>query len=241
MKTQIHADVEQYYGEILSGKNDLKTTACCAAESPKPLIASTLKKVPSEILEKFYGCGTPFPSSLEAQTVVDLGSGSGRDCYVLSALVGAQGRVIGIDMTENQLAVARKHVGTFTESLGYRSPNMEFRHGYIEDLVSADIPDQTADVIISNCVINLSPRKDLVLAEAFRVLKPGGELYFSDVYSSRRLPDLQRNEALISERMEPDPACPFSLKSSFPKREPLLSTRLRASSSLVLKTESVTV
>lgn len=200
MKTQTHHDVETYYGEILGGHKDLKTSACCAAEAPPPRLAAALRKVPLEIQERFYGCGAPFPSSLEGLAVLDLGSGSGRDCYLLSELVGEKGRVIGIDMTSSQLALARRHVEGFTKALGYGQPNMDFRQGLIEDLAAADVASGSIDVLISNCVINLSPRKDLVLAEAFRVLKPGGELYFSDVYASRRLPaEVQKDPILVGE------------------------------------------
>jgi ubiquinone/menaquinone biosynthesis C-methylase UbiE len=200
MKTRTHDDVQAYYGHILSGKNDLKTTACCAAASPPAHIAAALRKVPEEIQSKFYGCGTPFPSSVKDLTVLDLGSGTGRDCYVLSQLVGEQGRVVGVDMTENQLAVAKKHVEAFTKGIGFKKPNMDFRLGLIEDLASADISDSSMDLVISNCVVNLSPRKDLVLREIFRVLKPGGELYFSDVFASRRLSsEVQKDPVLVGE------------------------------------------
>jgi SAM-dependent methyltransferase len=100
-------------------------------------------------------------------------------------------------MTENQLAVAKKHVEDFTKNIGYKKPNMEFRMGLIEDLASADVADNSMDLVISNCVVNLSPRKDLVIREIFRVLKPGGELYFSDVYASRRLPPEGQNDPVL--------------------------------------------
>jgi len=117
-----------------------------------------------------------------------LGSGSGRDCYVASQLVGETGKVIGIDMTKEQLDTARSHVEDFTHKMGYSKPNIEFVHGYIEEISKAGVAKNSVDLIISNCVINLSPRKDLVLQECYDVLRDGGEMYFSDVYCDRRLP-----------------------------------------------------
>lgn len=92
------------------------------------------------------------------------------------------------------LQVARKHVESFAKSLGYRQPNLRFVQGHIEYLDKAGIADGSVDIVVSNCVINLSPDKERVLKEAYRVLAPGGELYFSDVYSSRRLSEKARKD-----------------------------------------------
>lgn len=184
---KIRSDVQNYYGQILRNTQDLKTSACCAGEKVPEVFQTILAKIPLEIRQRFYGCGTPFPSSLEGCCVLDLGCGAGRDVYVLSELVGAKGSVMGIDMTENQLNVAKHYEKEFSASLGYKQSNMEFRLGYMEDLAALDIADNSVDVVVSNCVFNLSPRKDLVLAEIARVLKPGGELFFSDVFVDRRL------------------------------------------------------
>jgi SAM-dependent methyltransferase len=132
--------------------------------------------------------------------ILDLGSCSGRDCYVLSRLVGENGYVVGIDMTEKQLEIANKYVDFHTKKYGYSKPNVEFKHGYIERLNELGLDDNSFDLIISNCVINLSPDKESVLREAYRVLKPGGEIYFSDVYADRRVPDaLIKNPLLYGE------------------------------------------
>ncbi|MFJ4943418.1 methyltransferase domain-containing protein [Streptomyces albidoflavus] len=185
-EASVAQSVRDYYGKVLASSADLKTTACCTDVAPPPHIAAALAEVHDEVMERFYGCGSPIPPALEGATVLDLGSGSGRDVYVLSQLVGPTGRVIGVDMTEEQLAVARRHQDWHAERFGHA--NTDFRHGYIEGLAGAGIPDASVDVVVSNCVVNLSPDKPRVLSEIFRVLKPGGELYFSDIFSDRRLP-----------------------------------------------------
>lgn len=196
----IQISVKKYYGETLKTNEDLKTTACCAMEEPHPILAAAIQNIPKEILEKFYGCGNPVPLGIEGLTVLDLGSGSGRDCYVASQLVGPSGKVIGIDMTEEQLQVARKHVDEFTKKMNYPKSNLKFVHGYIEHIKDAGVEKNSVDIIISNCVINLSTRKDLVLQECYDVLKEGGEVYFSDVYCDRRLPEeVRKHEVLWGE------------------------------------------
>jgi len=192
--------VKEYYGKTLSTSKDLKTNACCLADSAPKKIKEILKDIHPEVIEKFYGCGSPIPEDLEGKTVLDLGSGSGRDCYILSKLVGPNGKVIGVDMTDEQINVAKKFISYHTDKFGYKKPNVEFIKGYIEDLNEIGIQTSSIDVVISNCVINLSPAKETVFKEIFRVLKPGGELYFSDVFSSRRIPEeLAQNSVLIGE------------------------------------------
>jgi len=196
METLIN-DVKEYYGKILQSKDDLKTSACCAIERMPSYLSKILEKVHPEVTDRFYGCGAPFPLKLKGSTVLDLGSGSGRDCYMLSPLVGEEGSVIGIDMTDEQLLVARKHKKFHQESFGHSKSNVDFKTGYIEDLKTAGIKDQSIDVIVSNCVINLSPNKEKVFSEMYRVLKNGGEIFCSDVFCDRRLSKELREDPTI--------------------------------------------
>ncbi|TGE21051.1 methyltransferase domain-containing protein [Hymenobacter metallicola] len=196
MANDIREQVQEYYGTELQTNLDLKTNACCTDDIPAAH-KRILAQLEPEVLEKYYGCGVCIPSAVEGLTVLDLGSGSGRDAYLLSKLVGEEGRVIGVDMTEEQLAVARRHVAAHTERFGYRQPNVEFRHGFIEDLQSAGIADNSVDLVVSNCVLNLSTDKAATYREIFRVLKPGGELFIADVFADRRLPESLRQDPVL--------------------------------------------
>ena len=194
----IHEQIREYYGRILAGSDDLKTNAaCCTTDAPPKYVIDVMPDIADEIMMRFYGCGSPIPPALEGCTVVDLGCGVGRDVYILSKLVGPTGRVIGVDMTESQLEVARKYQQEQAERFGFETSNVEFKCGYIEDLAALGIEDGTVDLVVSNCVINLTPFKKQVFDEIFRVLKPGGELYFSDVFCDRRIPEELRNDPVL--------------------------------------------
>lgn len=196
----VHEEVRHYYGDVLQSTSDLKTGACCPSESMPPALRPLLADIHPEIRDRFYGCGSPLPPVLEGMTVLDLGCGTGRDVYLLSRLVGEQGRVIGVDMTAEQLAVGMRHQAWQAERYGYARSNVSFIEGTIERLDACGIADASIDVVVSNCVLNLSPEKDKVFAEVFRVLKPGGELYFSDVFADRRIPaELRTDPVLLGE------------------------------------------
>jgi len=198
MTTQTHDNLKEYYGKVLNHSDDLKTNACCCdADSMPAAVREALKLIHHEITDRFYGCGSPIPPVLEGMTVLDLGCGTGRDAYILSKLVGESGHVIGLDMTDEQLETARKHISYHTGKFGYERANIEFRQGFIENLKEAGIADASVDIVVSNCVINLSPDKESVFREIFRVLKPGGELYFSDVFADRRIPSVLRDDPVL--------------------------------------------
>lgn len=184
---EIRAKVSDYYGS-LADSEALRTNACsCATAAPPRYVLEVLKDIDPDIIAHFYGCGSPIPPALEGATVLDLGCGTGRDVFICSKLAGPKGHVIGVDMTPSQLAFAREHKAGQLAALGMEDDNVDFIESYIEDM--HDVPDESVDVVISNCVVNLSPFKEELFAEVFRVLKPGGELYFSDIFSDRRVPE----------------------------------------------------
>lgn len=196
--SDIHSDVQNYYGQELQQSSDLKTDACCSKAQVPEFLRRIIGQIHPDVLAKYYGCGLVFPPKLENCRVVDLGCGAGRDVYILSSLVGSAGFVVGVDMTKEQLDVARQYVDYHTKQFQLDKANVDFRLGKIESLTDENnLETNSFDVVVSNCVVNLSPDKKRVLEQVHQVLKVGGEFYFSDVYSDRTIPDELRQHKVL--------------------------------------------
>ncbi len=179
--------VQEYYGTTLASSADLRTNACCDASSVPETLRPLLARIHPEVLSRYYGCGLVVPPLLEGLRVLDLGCGSGRDVFLLAQLVGESGTVVGVDMTPEQLAVARRHQAHHAEQFGFA--NVTFLEGRIEQLEQLPLEPGSFDLVISNCVVNLSADKLAVLNGVRRLLRRGGEFYFADVYADRRIPE----------------------------------------------------
>jgi arsenite methyltransferase len=179
----------------LQSSEVLKNNVCSTAGAPPTYIQDALRQIHPTTLAKYKGCGLTLPSyDLTGCRILDLGCGAGRDVYLASQLVGAKGSVVGVEMTDEQLEVARKFQSYHAEKFGFA--NTEFYKGF----EMSELEPASFDVIISNCVINLCTDKHVVLKACRDLLKPGGELYFSDVYASRRVSEsLRKNEVLWGE------------------------------------------
>lgn len=196
MKTEIDLKqiVKDRYAKIATQDKAVNASSCCGATTPSNKVYNIMMDDYSETegyaeeADLGLGCGLPtqFAKIKTGDTVIDLGSGAGNDCFLARHETGATGKVIGVDFTPAMIKQAR----TNAEKLGYN--NVEFREGDIDDM---PVSDDVADVIVSNCVLNLVPNKSKVINEIFRVLKPGGHFSISDIVLVGNLPDALRNDA----------------------------------------------
>lgn len=189
--------VQDYYGNVLQSSGDLKSDACCDLAAPSDTVRDALADIHPEIANRYYGCGLVAPENIEGARILDLGCGTGRDAFLLARLAGETGEVVGVDMTPAQLAFAREYEDWHAERYGYAKPNTRFLEAYIEELDALDLEPGSFDLVISNCVINLSTDKPAVFQGARRLLKPGGSMYFADVYAERPVPEALRTDPVL--------------------------------------------
>ncbi len=194
---QVQQQVQQYYGQTLQSSADLQSNACCTDDNLPSYLKPLLGNIHDEVMMRYYGCGLVCPQQLSGASILDLGCGAGRDVYALAQLVGKNGSVVGVDMTDEQLDIARSHAPYHQEKFAYPQLNTHFKKGYLEQLDQLGFASNSFDVIVSNCVINLCTDKAAVFKHAYDLLKPGGELYFSDIYCNKRLPKALLDDPLL--------------------------------------------
>lgn len=186
--------VRDRYDKIAHQEKAVNASSCCGATTPTNKVYNIMMDDYSEVegyvedADLGLGCGLPtaFAQIKEGDTVIDLGSGAGNDCFVARHETGPSGKVLGIDFTRSMIKKARENA----EKLGYN--NVEFREGDIDDM---PVSENAADVVVSNCVLNLVPSKTKVISEIYRVLKPGGHFSISDIVLVGDLPEALKQDA----------------------------------------------
>jgi len=182
--------VKEYYGKAAEEPRD---NLCCPTSYPE----EDTSHIPTEVIERFYGCGSPMSIAgiSPGETVLDLGSGAGIDCFIAAKKTGSEGEIIGVDMTDEMLKIANTSKTEVARNLGFS--NVEFRKGFLEEI---PVDNKSVDLITSNCVINLSPDKRKVFSEMSRVLKDHGRIVVSDIVSEHEISEgLRGNEELLGE------------------------------------------
>ena len=193
-ESELKQVVKDRYAKIATQDKAENAASCCGATTPSNKVYNIMMDDYTEVegyvsdADLGLGCGLPtqFAKISKGDTVIDLGSGAGNDCFVARHEVGAEGKVIGIDFTPAMIQKARLNA----DKLGFN--NVEFREGDIDDM---PVVDQAVDVVVSNCVLNLVPNKPKVITEIYRVLKPGGHFSISDIVLAGQLPDALKQDA----------------------------------------------
>jgi len=189
-KDTTRESVKEFYSRAA---REPQASLCCPGGYP----ADETSHIPREVIDRFYGCGSPVSLAgiMPGETVLDLGSGAGIDCFIAAKKTGRTGKVIGVDMTDEMLKVADENKKAVSENLGYK--NVEFRKGFLEEI---PVDSKSVDLITSNCVINLSPDKKKVFSGMWRALKDHGRIVVSDIVSDREIPEhLKKDEQLLGE------------------------------------------
>lgn len=190
---ETNTSVSDFYGSLYREGREKKIQNNCCSNIDKEF-KEILLEIHPEVLMMHFGCGSPIPPFVSSLNVLDLGSGAGKDCFILSKLCGENGSVVGIDMTDDAIDFSKKYIDYHMHQFEYEEPNVSFYQG---DICDIPLEDESIDLITSNCVVNLTDDKRKVLSEVFRILRDGGEFFFSDIYSSEEVPKTLKNNDLL--------------------------------------------
>ena len=172
--------VRNYYSQVIKKSKKLNINTCYTIKIQSPQIKN--------ILKNYHTSSLIIPDKLKNTKIMDLGYGTSKDIYILSKLVGENGRVVGIDNTDEELEKSNKNK-EYLKEIFKKESNVTFMKGFIEELDELNLEKNSFDVILANCIMNLNPYKEKLFNNVYNLLKPGGEFYFNDIYSSVRIPD----------------------------------------------------